>query len=326
VIHIAAGSAHSIALRNDGSVVAWGDDGSSRCDVPEGLSNVTQVAAGSAHSLARSSDGSIVAWGDNGSGQCDVPEGLVNVTQVAAGSAHSLALRNDGSVVAWGDNGSSQCDVPEGLLNVTQVAAGGAHAPLPIQLGSFTAKNVSGQYVCLEWTTVSEVNNYGFEVQCSQDALNNFQTLPNSFIAGHGTTIEPQQYSYTDVTVTLTTRAYRLKQIDLDGTVHFTEPMRVEVFTDIKNESLPTGFSLGPNYPNPFNPSTTIRYGLPNKSRVTLTVLNTLGQQVTSLVNREVDAGYHEVKFDGHGLSSGVYFYRILAGDFVQTRKFVLLK
>jgi len=85
-------------------------------------------------------------------------------------------------------------------------------------------------------------------------------------------------------------------------------------------------FSLSQNYPNPFNPSTTIRYGLPARSLVTLAVFNTLGQQVAILQNGEQDAGYHEVKFDASGLSSGVYFYRLQAGGFVETRKFVLIK
>ncbi len=80
------------------------------------------------------------------------------------------------------------------------------------------------------------------------------------------------------------------------------------------------------NYPNPFNPSTTIRYGLPRGSHVLLTVFNTLGQQVATLVQGEEEAGYHEVRFDGTGLSSGVYFYQMTAGDYVATKKLLLLK
>jgi Zn-dependent M28 family amino/carboxypeptidase len=85
-------------------------------------------------------------------------------------------------------------------------------------------------------------------------------------------------------------------------------------------------FCLEPNYPNPFNPSTTIRYGLPHKSIVQLAVYNTLGQEVALLVQGEQEAGYHEVRFDASGLSSGVYFYRLQTGDFVQTRKLLLLR
>ena len=90
--------------------------------------------------------------------------------------------------------------------------------------------------------------------------------------------------------------------------------------------NLPESYSLSQNYPNPFNPSTTIQYALPSRSHVTLTVFNTLGQIVRELVNGEMEAGYHEVEFDGSNLASGVYLYRLQAGSFVQTRKLILLR
>ena len=88
----------------------------------------------------------------------------------------------------------------------------------------------------------------------------------------------------------------------------------------------PTEFSLRQNFPNPFNPSTTVRYGLPHKTTVQLSVFNTLRQNISTLVNGEQEAGYHEVKFDGSGLSSGVYFYRLTAGDFVAVKKLLVLR
>ena len=89
---------------------------------------------------------------------------------------------------------------------------------------------------------------------------------------------------------------------------------------------LPQQMKLEQNYPNPFNPSTTISFALAQRSHVTLTVFNTLGQQVATLVNGDIDAGYHEVKFDASNLASGVYFYRLQAGDFVQARKLLLVR
>jgi hypothetical protein len=93
-----------------------------------------------------------------------------------------------------------------------------------------------------------------------------------------------------------------------------------------EQKEIPTAYELCQNYPNPFNPSTAIRYGLPRSSTVQLTVYNTLGQEVAILVQGEQEPGYHEVKFEGSGLSSGVYFYRLRAGDFVQTRKLLLVR
>ncbi len=90
--------------------------------------------------------------------------------------------------------------------------------------------------------------------------------------------------------------------------------------------SNPYEFSLFQNYPNPFNPSTTVRYGLPCKTTVQLSVFNTLGQQVALLQNEELDAGFHQVQFDASGLSSGVYFYRLRAGDFLETKRLLLLR
>jgi M6 family metalloprotease-like protein len=100
-----------------------------------------------------------------------------------------------------------------------------------------------------------------------------------------------------------------------------------QVITGVaKNDPLPTVFSLSQNYPNPFNPSTTINYALPQRSRVTLTVFNTLGQQVVTLVNSEMEAGNHDVRFDATGLASGVYLYRLQAGEYVQSKKLIVLK
>lgn len=105
-----------------------------------------------------------------------------------------------------------------------------------------------------------------------------------------------------------------------------SSPLRALSESSGINEGTPASFSLGQNYPNPFNPTTTIRYGLPQQSSVTLTLFNTLGQLVATLVNENQDAGYHEAKFDGTGLASGVYLYRIQAGEYVQMRKLLLLK
>jgi hypothetical protein len=90
--------------------------------------------------------------------------------------------------------------------------------------------------------------------------------------------------------------------------------------------SLPPAFTLFQNYPNPFNPATVIRYAIPARTHVILSLFNALGQNIATLVNGDIDAGNHEIRFDGTNLATGVYFYRIQAGGFVQTRKLLLLR
>ena len=92
------------------------------------------------------------------------------------------------------------------------------------------------------------------------------------------------------------------------------------------NPNLPTSFELAQNYPNPFNPTTKIEFALPQSSRVSLTVFNILGQTVDVLLDRDLPAGYHEVDWNAGRYASGVYFYRLQAGNFVETRKMLLLK
>jgi hypothetical protein len=125
---IAAGGEHSLALRTNGTVLAWGGNAFGQTNVPAGLTNATGIAAGYYHSLALRGDGTVVAWGRNLDGETNVPPGLSNIVSVAAGCYHNLALRRDGTVVAWGRNTSGETNVPPGLTNVAAIAAGCSHS------------------------------------------------------------------------------------------------------------------------------------------------------------------------------------------------------
>lgn len=98
--------------------------------------------------------------------------------------------------------------------------------------------------------------------------------------------------------------------------------------TDVKEikSNIPTEFSLAQNYPNPFNPSTKIRFDIPRQSQVKLVVCDILGREIVVLINKEMNPGSYETTFDGHSLTSGIYFYRLHAGHFSQTKKLVLMK
>jgi len=124
---IAVGDGHTVALKSDGTVVAWGDNICNQTTVPTGLSGVESIAAGSLHTVALTNKGLVVAWGYNYDGQVNVPMGLSDVQAVAAGGSSTVALKADGTVVGWGRNNNGQTNVPAGLIGVKAIAAGYSH-------------------------------------------------------------------------------------------------------------------------------------------------------------------------------------------------------
>jgi hypothetical protein len=178
----------------------------------------------------------------------------------------------------------------------------------------------------LEWTTLSEVNNYGFETQRKADGGKTFETVPNSFVAGHGTTLIEYKYSFIDTAVPSGIWYYRLKQIDLDGSVHYSGKIVVNAVTAVKEKNVLSSYALHQNYPNPFNPATTISFDVPKYSMVRITVLNILGKEVATLIRRELSAGCYKVTFDGSALPSGIYFCRMQSGVFNAVKKIILMK
>jgi|WetSurMetagenome_2_1015567.scaffolds.fasta_scaffold16269_3 hypothetical protein len=190
---------------------------------------------------------------------------------------------------------------------------------IPVELTSFAAVT-DNRNVTLNWSTATELNNSGFQVERSSGS--EYQSV--GFIAGHGTTTEIQNYSFVDQNVVAGNYSYRLKQIDFNGNFEYSNVVEVEVL-GVKE------FTLGQNYPNPFNPSTTINFSLAVDSKVSLKIFDVLGQEVATLVNGQLAAGSQKVSFDASSLNSGVYFYRIDANGndgqkFSSTRKMILTK
>ncbi|OGU78314.1 MAG: hypothetical protein A2W11_07805, partial [Ignavibacteria bacterium RBG_16_35_7] len=176
-----------------------------------------------------------------------------------------------------------------------------------------------------DWTTASELNNLGFEIERSLDD-NIFVTV--GFVEGKGTSTETNYYSFTDrISVNgRSTISYRLKQVDYDGTSSYSNIIQVEV-------DVPVTYTLNQNYPNPFNPSTKIEYTLPVDGFVELNVYDIMGKEIATLVNEQKPAGTYEIVFDASEFPSGVYFYTIKAvpfgrqaGSFVSTKKMMFLK
>jgi len=188
---------------------------------------------------------------------------------------------------------------------------------IPVELTSFSGNEIDGK-VQLKWATATETNNLGFEIyRNNQNDEQSWKKI--GFVQGHGTTTEPQSYSFMDESILSGAYQYRLKQIDYDGSYEYSNIIEVEV-------GIPTKFSLEQNYPNPFNPTTTIYYSLPELSNVVLKVYDVLGNEITTLVNEEKQPGNYEVEFNGENLASGIYVYKLQARNFVEIKKMVLMK
>ncbi len=188
--------------------------------------------------------------------------------------------------------------------------------PTPVELISFSIEINLQNDVVLTWSTATETNNKGFEIQRSEIRSPVWQDI--EFVNGNGTTTEQNTYSFTDKNVASGKYQYRLKQTDFDGTFKYSDIVEIEL--------APASFSLSQNFPNPFNPTTNIEYQFPNREFVSLKVYDVLGNEVATLVNEEKTAGSYSVNFDASKLSSGIYFYKLSAGNFIQTRKMIFLK
>jgi hypothetical protein len=196
---------------------------------------------------------------------------------------------------------------------------------VPVELASFSLDK-SGRNVILNWSTATEFNNRGFQVERK---LKNNDWEIVGFIEGKGTTSEKQFYTFTDNfdNVSYDGRLlYRLKQIDLDGSYEYSR----QVYTDVLFS--PREYMLSQNYPNPFNPSTSIRYSLPLESQIKLVIINSLGEEVVELFSGIKNEGFHEITWNAEGYPSGVYFCQLKAESvnnqlvYNSTKKLILVK
>ncbi len=195
---------------------------------------------------------------------------------------------------------------------------------LPVELTSFTS-SVSGRDITLNWSTSSELNNQGYDIERA-DARGHSSQVWNKIgnVTGSGTSTIAQSYSFTDRNLASGSYIYRLKQIDFNGNYEYFN------LSNEVNIGIPGKFELSQNYPNPFNPSTMINYDLPFDSKVSIKLFDLSGREVMTILNETKTAGYYSVSLNGSNLTSGVYFYRISAegngSNFVQTKKMTLIK
>lgn len=186
---------------------------------------------------------------------------------------------------------------------------------VPVELTSFNA-SVNGNNVLLKWTTATEINNAGFDIE-RKTSNNDWRKI--GFVAGSGTTTENRSYSFSDKNLTKGKYQYRLRQVDFDGTYEYSKTVEVDVVS-------PSKFELAQNYPNPFNPTTSISFTIPQSGNVKLSVYNLLGQEISTLINEYREAGTYDVEFNAVNLNSGVYLYKLESNGLTLTKKMTLLK
>lgn len=224
---------------------------------------------------------------------------------------------NNSNHVTTGGNGSNPVPQCQGYTSFSDFAIGGNQDNLlPVELSNFTSA-IAGRDLILSWSTGTEINNSGFDIE-RKSTTGGWSKI--GFVAGHGTVNTPNSYTYTDANLSSGKYNYRLKQIDFNGNYKYY---------NLSNEVIigtPSKYVLTQNFPNPFNPSTSISYEIPATNFVSLKIYDMMGKEVANLVNATQDAGFYTVKFDASKLASGVYFYKLQANDFTATKKLMLMK
>jgi hypothetical protein len=215
----------------------------------------------------------------------------------------------------------------------------GINPTLPVELSSFTVTLTAEMFVQIAWVAQSETNHLGYNIlrNVSNDAESALQINPSVISSADGVSVGTQiSYSYTDAEVDNNTNYYYwLESVDLGGVSALYGPITVLVTHDPDDPGIPplppTVTKLLPAYPNPFNPSTNIRYALKEGSKVRVEIYNVKGQLMRVYENDHADPGYYQIMWDGKDINgnkaaSGVYLYRMTAGKYTSSKKMVLAK
>lgn len=264
--------------------------------------------------------------------QLSISEGSLSTNNVNTtlpnGESPAITVLGTGTGII---TATAMCMIPQGVtyacpnkqrLVIAAPAIGEKEATfdwgaLPVELSSFTSV-INSRNVTLNWSTSSEINNSGFDIERKVSTNETWSKVGN--VTGNGTTNETRSYSFTDKDLSAGQYSYRLKQVDFNGNFEYF---------NLSNEvviAAPDEYSLNQNYPNPFNPSTKISFQIPVDGAVSLKIFDISGKEVLELVNGNLNAGFHTINFNATGLTSGVYFYKLSAGNFTKVMKMSLIK
>lgn len=298
---------------------------------------------GTTNTLSRTTDGGMTWFSQ--SIPCTI-EGYANIKYVPGTSSVYVVVSNTSSTQAFKsiDNGTTweSKTFPSAAYHSWHmdmvISSGNANAvtssntgiiskinesAMPVKLESFTS-NVTGRDVKLNWITSYEENNYGFDVERINSEQNDGKWTKIGFIKGNGNTSTKSNYSYSDGKLNAGKYQYRIRQIDYNGNYEYFS------LKSVMEVGLPGKINLSQNYPNPFNPVTKIDYDIPQNSFVSLKLYDMSGKEVKSLLNTNQSAGFYTVQLNAGDLSSGIYFYRLIANsngnNIILTKKLSVLK
>jgi len=259
-----------------------------------------------AHTLAVSHAGIDIA--DSATGFLGRITFLADASLTTSDIVHFVLTRSEFAIKNVGQefaplSGMNNCSLNDSLVEASQWT--------PVELVSFGGEAVDNSSIKLTWETASETNNLKFDILRDGAVVGS--------VKGHGTTGEPQSYSFVDGGLFAGEYSYQLSQVDYDGTATLSDAITVVL-------GAPDASKLGQNYPNPFNPATTIPFTLKTSGMTKLSVYNILGQEVAVVLDRELPAGVHAVPFNAAGLSSGMYFYKLEANGYSSMKKLVIIR
>ncbi|HEY6953260.1 MAG TPA: T9SS type A sorting domain-containing protein [Bacteroidota bacterium] len=315
---------------NSSGTRLWGSTG-------KGVVTLTSGQGGPAIAID-GSGGAIVAWNDSRNGTTDIyaqrldasGNALWNsggIAICAATGSQDLGVINNRNIIPIVSDGSGGAiivwsDPRNGGVNDVYAQWVGNNSSLPVELASFSAR-AKQSAVELAWSTATEVNSYGFEVQ-RQDIVNegtNGIWTKIGFVPASGTSSGVREYSFTDQKPPAGRYGYRLKQVDKNGSFKYSNVEEVEM------DAAPKEFTLGQNYPNPFNPATSIEFSVAQNGKAVMKIYNVLGQEVATVFDQEAEAGkYYQAQFNATRLASGVYVSVLESGGKRLLRKMLLVK
>lgn len=272
-----------------------------------GISSVSQIGY---YDISRTSGSSTAKvklyWNEN--------SGVTSYTNLRVGHWTGSLWENLGGANISGNNSNGSLETNDYINSFSPFAlASVSEQPLPVKLNifSFTTKSNS---INLFWQTSEELNNSGFEIERKQ-GKDIWQKI--GFVKGNN---KPAEYNYEDKNLKTGKYSYRLKQIDYNGNYEYFD------LKDLIEIATPEKFGLSQNYPNPFNSKTIINWQIPKSDYVSIKIYDIKGSEVYALISGYIEAGYHSTIFDASGLSSGVYYYRMISGNYSKTEKLLLVK